>query len=533
MKNYKVMLDCKGKSNSEIINEIFNLRKIDDIYEFITPSEKHLLGYEGFKNIDKAVNIVIDGINNNKKFKIHYDVDLDGIMSGTQIYKELKHFTDNISWYINNGKSHGILEESIDELKDCDILIVVDSLNSTMKEYDTLKKYGVDVIVLDHHDLKQENSYDDYITLVSSNERTYNNPDLSGSGVVWKFCKYIDSKMNTSYADDMTDLAMAGIIGDMCDVSTNSMENRYICWLGLNNLKNTAIKKIVGSFDFNSQSISFSIAPLVNASMRMRKNKDAVLMFMTEDEKELKNYIKSLKGCREEQNGIVDLLIPSLINQADEQNNNNVLFLKTDTKADVSGLLGNKFLNIYNKPLFVLKDRGEFYGGSGRGIGIDDFKSICNRTDLCKADGHPNAFGITVDKSNFEKFCKELNLYLSDLEIIEDIIIDAEIDITDVNRELIKMIKESNLICGTGFKPFTFKISNITNYDISNMSKGKHLVINTDYLHFIKWNWIGSFNDMEENSFMCEPITMYGELDSGFIGRNFWLKMILSEFEVG
>ena len=76
-------------------------------------------------------------------------------------------------------------------------------------------------------------------------------------------------------------------------------------------------------------------------------------------------------------------------------------------------------------------------------------------------------------------------------------------------------------------------INGITLYDVSNFSNYKHLVIKPkDYLLLIKWNWNGSFDDMEDNSIIEEELEIVGTLDSGWLGRNFVLKAICDEISV-
>ena len=276
--NYKILNDCRNMYTSEIIDTIIESRKIDNIDDFLNPSENHLIPSKKLVNIDKCKDIIISGIEQNKRFKIVWDTDLDGISSGVLMYRYLSHYTNNIQNYINQGKAHGLIGQDINNFIDTDILIVVDSLDNDVSMYKKISEQGVQIIVLDHHNIKENIPYNDYIVLVSS-QQNYDNKALSGVGVTWKICNYLDEYYGNSYADDYFDLVACGLIADMSDVSENSMENRYLVNMGLNNLKSIAIKKIVGSFPFNSTAIGFSIAPLINACNRVEKNEIAMDLF--------------------------------------------------------------------------------------------------------------------------------------------------------------------------------------------------------------------------------------------------------------
>ncbi len=529
--------DCRGMQPKEIKNIILRQRNVDHVDDFLNPDVKHLLPLNSLENIKKAKDIVIKGIDQYRAFKILYDVDLDGISAGTIIERYLRNFTSNIQGYINEGKSHGLMYQDLNNYQDGDILIVVDSLDSDVSAYKWLFQKGIKIIVLDHHDIDYSEPYSEYTTLVSS-QQNYDNPALSGSGVVWKFCKYLDTFFNTNYADNLIDLAACGIVGDMCDLSENSMENRYIVSQGLKTLCNPAIKKIVGSFPFNSTAISFSIAPLINAANRTKNNELAKKAFLTDDNKELNQYIKDLKKCKIIQNEEVAYLMPEILSQAQSQLNKNIISVFINSENNIAGLIANKLISIYQRPIFVLSQReidGYLnYAGSARAIGIDNFSRICNDTNLCKAKGHESAFGIEVKESDFNSFIDEIQSKLYGIEFVVNENIDIQLNLEDITRDLIDEIKQIDFISGEGFKPVKVQLSNIQNYYITDMSDRKHLVINpTDYLQLIKWNWDGDWDYIEDCSLLNEPISVIGQLDYGWIGRRFALKIICNTIKVG
>ena len=536
-RNYKVLGDGRDLFNEEIIEMIIENRGIQDIEHFLNPVKEDLLPLDDLKYIDKAKSIVEKGIKNNERILVVADTDLDGVSSGAIMYRYLHKYTDNIQWTINEGKAHGLLNQDIKRFMNTDILIVVDSLDKDNSLYKELWNNGIKIIILDHHFISPDVDYDSYITLVSS-QREYDNPHLSGAGVVWKFCKYLDRYFGNDYADELVDLAACGLIADMSDISEQSKENRYICHVGLSQIYNPAIKKIVGSFPFNSTSISFSIAPLVNAAQRMNRNESAIKAFLSDDNKEVLKYVKELKQCRIDQNIEVDSLMDDIIKQGDEQLDKKVITIFINTEASISGLIGNKLLERYQRPLLILKekeiDEELYYVGSARAIGVSDFRQMCEDTELCSAKGHELAHGVEIKVCNYKDFISRLENQLKDINFEVNTIIDVELSISDINRELIDKIKEIDKISGTGFKAITVRISDITNYEIGNMSQGKHLVIKpSNYLQLIRWNWTGDFDEMEDNSMMEEPITVVGSLDSGFLGRQFTLKVICNEIEVG
>ena len=110
--------------------------------------------------------------------------------------------------------------------------------------------------------------------------------------------------------------------------------------------------------------------------------------------------------------------------------------------------------------------------------------------------------------------------------------VDIQLDISDITRNLIEKIKMIDRISGTDFKPVKVFIDGINEYEIGQMSDYKHLVIKpNDYLQIIKWNFDGSFDEMEDHSMMNDELQVVGVLDSGWLGRKFSLKVICDEIE--
>ena len=533
-KNYNILADCRGMYEQEIVDTILENRGIKDVEHFLNPREEDLLPLDSLMKIDDARQIIEKGLDNNKNFGIHWDVDTDGVSSGTIMTRYLRNYTDRVSSYINTGKAHGLIGQDLEQFNGVDILIVVDSLDKDTSQYEELHNRGIQIIVLDHHAIDHNVDYDKFVTLISS-QRNYDNPSLSGAGVVWKFCKYLDEYFMNDYSDEYVDLAACGILADVCDVSESNKENRYIVNEGLKNLKNPAIKKIVGSYEFNSKAILFSVAPLINACCRIGRNNIAMQLFLSDENKEVLALKKQLEECKEIQANELERILPSVYKDFDSQNGE-VLYTFIDTEYGIGGVIGNKCLEIYNKPMFILKDCKDKYCGSMRSVGYGDFMALCNNTELAVLHGHKQASGIEIEKDKFEEFISMVNQQLSNMEqtTSDEIDVDCEINIEDITRTLVDKVKEINKISGAGFKPITFKVVNIDEYGIGSFKQGKHLVITpTDNIQLIEWNTKVDYDELEDDALMNEPIEVIGELDSGFFARKYMLKVIISDLKVG
>ena len=527
-KKWNIKIDGRKLESDEIIDAILESRGIEDVVEFLKPSDDDILPFGNLKNIDKAAQIILDGIDDGSKFYVHYDVDVDGVSAGSIATRYLRHLGADVSVGINEGKKHGIDELNIDGLSDIDIIWIVDSIQNTIDSYKKLIDNGFKVVITDHHLITDElykEVCDLGIAIVSS-AVDYNNPDLSGSATTWKLCQYIDYLSLDDFSDSLVDLAATGLVADMC--SMVSPENRAICDKAFKNLRNPGIKKINGNYAFVSRNISFGIAPKINAANRTNNNDLALRIFLSDDEDDIAEIIKGLNNCREEQNEVVANIMPILEEQALAQVNNKCMFffIPDDTEASVSGLIGNKLLEKWNRPLCILKKRGENYEGSMRAIGVHSFKEYCDKTGIGYCSGHENAAGIGIPINQFEEFKESILNQLADVEFITETSADIQLDADQITDNLIKNLNSLNRISGTGFEPITVMIET-NDYEVGNMSKGKHLKIidNETGMIFVKWNYNGDWN-------FDGKFRAIGTIEKAYYGRSNYRQLTIQDFEV-
>ncbi len=521
--------DCRGWDVESVTEKIFEDRGIESPEDFMTPKKEDMLPLTDLKNIEEAAQIVLSAIEGKKHIGIVADVDLDGITSCSIVYRYLKRLGADLETFINHGKLHGLHKDDLEKYKECDLLIIVDSLDATAFNYEAVQMDSSvnDVIVLDHHTVNPKVPYGKWVTLVSS-QVDYANPELSGAGVCMKFVLYLDSILGVDYAEDLYDLAAAGIVGDMMNVLVP--ENRYIISRGLEEIHNPAIQKLNGGFGWDSKSISFSIAPAVNASMRLDKNEYSLKAFLSDDNKDVLSNVRVLKNCKEKQNEEIDEMMPDILAQADAQVDRKMIVVMIKTDNGIAGLIGNKILERYKRPIVVLKEVDDSYVGSMRAVGVEDFQALINESGLGKSFGHPLAASCEVKKKDFQKFLDYMEEILPDVGAFEETMdVDVWVDANDVDRRYIECIQELNRISGTGFPAIRFYLDGITDFEVTDMSKGKHLVINLadSDLKLIKWNFNGDWDTFTDASLFGDELEAVVQLQCGFIGRNFMLQGIV------
>lgn len=509
----------------EIIDAILDSRGIEDVSSFLKPIIDDMVPFEEMKGLKEAYQIIDDAVTMGEKFLVLADVDADGCCSNAIITKYLRKCGADVECIINDGKVHGAEHLDLSLLADIDVMIIVDSLNNDPDVYKRILDTGVKLIVFDHH-LPEQRLFDanlDFVLVTSAKD--YPNEALSGAGVCLKYVLYADEMNLTDYADDLWVYAAIGIIADMSDMSVP--ENRYIAYRGLAQFKNPMVKKMVGNYAFDSQSVSFSIGPLVNAAMRMHENKKAMNVFLADNECDIDELVKDLKDCRERQNEVVANMLDELLEQGEAQLDRKCMFfmLDNETDAEITGLVGNKLLAMYQRPLFILRLRNGQYAGSMRSIGTDNFLEIANGTGLCLCQGHPNAAGAFIDADKFEQFKEVIEEELKDIEFSINIEADIELSPEQINENLIKQLTAINRISGTGFPPIKVLVRT-NDYEVSTFSTKKHLkIIDKTGVIIVKWNcmdWQTMNNDGE--------VVAVGVLANPYYGRNKFLQLTIDEY---
>ena len=515
-----------GMSDAEIIDSILESRGIEDIGDFLKPSSDALIPFEELRGLDKAYQVIDDAITMGEKFLVLADVDADGCTSNAIIARYLRKCGAEVECVINDGKEHGAEHFDLSLLDGVGVMIIVDSLNNDPEVYKRILDTGVRLVVFDHH-LPEQRLFDANLDFVLvSSAKDYPNEQLSGAGVCLKYALYADYMNLTDYADDLWAYAAIGLIADMSSMAVP--ENRYIAHRGLAQFRNPVVQKMVGNYTFDSQSVSFSIGPLVNAAVRMHENNKAMNVFLTDDSDEIEELVKDLQQCKEDQNNIVNSLLDGLIEQGEMQLDRKCMFfiLENDTEAEITGLLGNRLLALYQRPLFILRLKEDQYAGSMRSVGTDNFLEIANSTDKCICQGHPNAAGAFIKAVDFDEFKTEIEEKLKDIEFSVSVEADIEIEASQVNESLIKQLNSINRISGSGFKPVTVLIRT-DDYKVDTFSSKKHLKVvdNKTGVIIVEWNtdvWKTMKND--------KTFIAIGRLANPYYGRKKFLQLTIDEY---
>lgn len=384
------------------------------------------------------------------------DSDADGFTASATFINYINKAYPNahIVYYIHDGKEHG-LNDCIDKALNFNMVVLPDASSNDYDCHKLLKENGADVLVLDHHEAEKES---EYACVINNQLCNYPNKALSGVGVVWQFCRYLDKCNNTDYANQFLDLVATGLMADM--MSLLSIETKTLIFEGYKekNIKNPFIYKMIlkNNFSLNKSDYApskrnglfitpmgaaFFISPFINAIVRSGEPDEKEIIFKSMLYEEAFEEIPSTKRGHKfgEVEQVVDQALRVCTNVKNRQTksidagtarlnqliqsqslleNNVLLFLleKGEVNKNIAGLMATKLVNQYQRPVCILTKTDDFkYAGSARSYGDIDFKEMCRAAGADYAEGHAGAFGLCVDVNNISSFLQYLNSALEGL----------------------------------------------------------------------------------------------------------------------
>lgn len=410
------------------------ITSLEEMKEFLTPDESVVQNPLNLDHIEDAVKELCRNLAHQNKIYIQVDSDCDGYTSAAVLINYLHRIfpatvENNIIYNIHDNKHHGI---NIDMIPDnVKLVIAPDSSSNENDLHKQLAERGIHTIVLDHHQAKGDE--EDPAIIVNNQMCNYNNKALSGVGIVYKFCKVLDTIFHVSYADDYLDLVSLGNVADMMDI--RQAETHYYIMQGANNIKNIFYNKMIEKQEFsmkgqvNPFTISWYIAPLINAITRSGTIEEKRMVFEAfldfraveivqstkrgaKGQQELKvdqalRLVTNVKSRQEKtKKEILDNILPTI----DPESTDPIIIVKFTEPIDenLNGLLANQLMGMFHKPTFILSAVDGYFKGSARGFEsskVHDWRSYVEESGLAEyAEGHEFAFGVSFKEDMLNQF---------------------------------------------------------------------------------------------------------------------------------
>ena len=545
--NYKIKDEIPDKDREKLAQYgellaklLYNrgIKEADEAGRFLNPDyERDTHDPFLILNMERAVDRIIKGIDEEEKIVIYGDYDCDGIPGSVILHDFFKKIGyKNFLNYIphRNREGYGLNRAAVEQFArdGFTLIITVDCGITDVDEVTLANELGIDVIITDHH-LPQAILPDAYAVINSKQEGdTYPDNMLCGAGVAFKLVQALLSKgrekwkVPTGWEKWLLDMAGLSTIADMVPLVK---ENRALAHFGISVLRKSRrpgfqklLRKMFMDQRYGTEDdIAFMIAPRINAASRLDVPFEAFRLLSTNDETIADELSSHLQNINEGRKGMVLSIMKEVKQTMEKRELREIIVIGNPSwKPGVAGLVATRLVEEYDRPVFVWgsDENNTHLKGSCRSDGtvnlVELMVSVPTGTFL-DVGGHEFSGGFSVSHEAIH-FLEDtlvsayLNLPKKEKES-GTIEVDAELTLDDVTKDNYKNI-EKLAPFGVGNHKPTFIFRNVVPEEVRAFGKGKnHLEIIFKNTKGVSVSAIGFFSTSDDFGIPVEvgtPIDM-------------------------
>lgn len=446
--------------NRDIIDE-------KEITEYLYGGKEALHNPHLLKDVDKAAEIIAEGIAEKKAMRIIGDYDIDGVNATYILLDGIRRCGGNVDAAIPDRMKDGyginehLIEQALSDGKE--LLITCDNGIAAINEINFAKKKGMTVVVTDHHEIPYRNteqgkeflrSNADAIVNPKQADCPYPCKGICGAVVAWKLVQVLYERMDipVEEADIFIENAGFATVGDVMDLTG---ENRILVKLGLKALehtKNPGMKALIAKNKLSDKSLSayhigFVLGPCINASGRLDTAKRSLELLLERDEVKASALAGELVEFNESRKYMTQQETQKALEQIEKEGREKdkvlVVYLP-ECHESLAGIIAGRIREAYQRPVFVLTRGEEGVKGSGRSIeAYSMFDKMTEVAELfTKYGGHPMAAGLSMREEDIDKLREQLNqkAELSEEDMAEVVRLDAVLPMSYFTVDTIRQL---------------------------------------------------------------------------------------------
>lgn len=446
--------------NRDIIDE-------KEITEYLYGGKEALHNPHLLKDVDKATEIIAEGIAGKKAMRIIGDYDIDGVNATYILLEGIRRCGGNVDAAIPDRMKDGyginehLIEQALSDGKE--LLITCDNGIAAINEINFAKEKGMTVVVTDHHEIPYRNteqgkeflrSNADAIVNPKQNDCLYPCKGICGAVVAWKLVQVLYERMDipVEEADIFIENAGFATVGDVMDLTG---ENRILVKLGLKALehtKNPGMKALIAKNKLSDKLLSayhigFVLGPCINASGRLDTAKRSLELLLERDEVKASALAGELVELNESRKYMTQQETQKALEQIEKEGREKdkvlVVYLP-ECHESLAGIIAGRIREAYQRPVFVLTRGEEGVKGSGRSIeAYSMFDKMTEVAELfTKYGGHPMAAGLSMREEDIDKLREQLNqkAELSEEDMAEVVRLDAVLPMSYFTVDTIRQL---------------------------------------------------------------------------------------------
>ncbi|MDD2979349.1 MAG: single-stranded-DNA-specific exonuclease RecJ [Hespellia sp.] len=426
--------------------------------------------YDGIlmRDMDQAVDILKDKIQDGSRIRVIGDYDIDGINATYILQQGLGALGADVDTDIPDRikDGYGLNKDLIDRALDdeVDTVITCDNGIAAAKEIEYGKSCGMTIIVTDHHQVPYEETDGEKEYLLPMADAVvdpvradceYPFPRLCGAAIAYKLIETLFEVMgkDVDEVDYLMENVAIATVGDVMDLVG---ENRIFVKQGLEMLRRTSnlgLKALMECTGVDPQTLSvyhigFVLGPCMNASGRLDTAKRTLELLNAKNRRDavmLAGDLKALNDSRKEmtQRGLEDAI--EQVEHTSLMEDRVLVIYLPDCHESIAGIIAGRLKERYYKPVFVLTQSEEGIKGSGRSIdAYHMYDELCKcRGLLTKFGGHKMAAGLSMEEANILRFRETMNelCFLTEEDLVEKVSIDMQLPLEYISEELVQQLE--------------------------------------------------------------------------------------------
>lgn len=432
--------------------------------QFFRPSLDDLHNPYLMKDMDKAVVRIESAIANGENILVFGDYDVDGTTAVSLVSSYLKSYYPNVATYIPDryDEGYGISFKGIDFADDNGFTLII-ALDCGIKSIDHIayaNERNIDFIICDHH--RPGNELPNAVAILDPKREDCSYPydELCGCGVGFKLIQALGENRNQTIEDLLIylDLVATAIAADIVPMTG---ENRILAKFGLeviNTNPRPGIKAMVQNVKKKVLTITdvvFIIAPRINAAGRIKHGNEAVALLTEYDFDQAEKFASEIEQHNTDRKDLDKQITIEALDQIEineETDKFTTVVYNENWHKGVIGIVASRLIETYYRPTIVFTKSGDKLAASARSVKeFDIYNALEASSDyLEQFGGHMYAAGMTLKEENYQKFKNAFEKVVSETIhpdlLTPEILIDAEINLTDINEKLVRLLNQ--------FEPF-------------------------------------------------------------------------------
>lgn len=450
---------------SETLARLLILRDIKNYQQakkFFRPALDSIYDPFIINGMERATSRLIKAITENELICIYGDYDVDGTCATALMYMFLKELGANVNYYIPKRltEGYGISKAGIEHVKSngTSLLISVDCGITAVEETQLANEFGMDVIICDHHQPKEE--LPPAFAILDPLKPNCNYPFkyLSGAGIAFKLAQGVAERIGKHDLPfkylDLVALAASADIVPLTD------ENRILVKEGLNIINTSprpGISALIKSShlepgDLTSGQIVFTIAPRINAVGRLGDAERAVNLLITEDIEKAFQLAAVLESENYERRkideGTFNHALDLVETQFDLDKDLAIILHEESWHPGVIGIVASRLVEKYYRPTIMLTTVDGVAKGSARSTANFNIYEALKKCEdlLIHFGGHQSAAGLSVEVDKIDEFRTKFNQIvketLGEEVLLPEVYIDAKLKFTELTPKFFRIIDQ-------------------------------------------------------------------------------------------